>query len=250
MDTLIVPRAFFLRVLSRSPAAGDGGVLPLGRYRTDAGIAWLGGAPTAATGVGYGPALAVRRTRTPPNGMTDLPAPPAGILLVGDGALRGHAWAVVRAGDGITTPGVLALPGAGMHRLALDRWPGLPGAMTLDAQAEVPSLPPDLLAVTGGDGRWSRTIGAPGGLDVWRRPVSLRVAVVGVGRTGSLVAASLVRLGVADLTLIDADILEDHSLPEMDVVTAADLGQPKAEAVAAGLRRPVSGTGGAPDGPG
>lgn len=45
-------------------------------------------------------------------------------------------------------------------------------------------------------------------------------------------AVTLVRLGIPRLTLIDPDLIEPHNLGEMDAVTDADLGRPKAEALA------------------
>ncbi|MGE0824221.1 MAG: ThiF family adenylyltransferase [Candidatus Binatia bacterium] len=48
--------------------------------------------------------------------------------------------------------------------------------------------------------------------------------VVGVGRTGSLVATSLARMGIRQLTLIDPDRLELHNLDAMDSLTTHDLG--------------------------
>ena len=58
------------------------------------------------------------------------------------------------------------------------------------------------------------------------------VALIGCGRTGSLVAVSLARLGVDRLVLIDPDIVEPHNLGEMEAVSDADVGCLKAEAVA------------------
>lgn len=74
--------------------------------------------------------------------------------------------------------------------------------------------------------RWSRTIGAMGH-SAWRRLVSLKVAVIGCGRSGSLAAVTLARLGVNRIILIDPDRLESHNLPEMEGVREADLGRPK-----------------------
>ncbi len=84
--------------------------------------------------------------------------------------------------------------------------------------------------------RWSRTIGALGGEAIWERLTRLRIALIGCGRTGSLAAVTLTRLGMRQLTLIDPDIVEVHNLGEMDAVTEADLGRPKAEAIAGHLR--------------
>lgn len=88
--------------------------------------------------------------------------------------------------------------------------------------------------------RWSRVIGALGEASVWRRLASLQIAVIGSGRTGSVIAASLAKQGVKNLVLIDPDHLELSNLDAMDLVTEQDLGRPKAEAVAARLREAVS----------
>jgi len=62
------------------------------------------------------------------------------------------------------------------------------------------------------------------------------MAVIGVGRSGSLVAEALASAGVHALALIDPDVLEPHNLAEMALVRVADIGRPKAEAVAERLR--------------
>jgi hypothetical protein len=85
--------------------------------------------------------------------------------------------------------------------------------------------------------RWSRTIGALGGFDVWRRLAGLSVTIVGCGRTGSMLAEALGRLGVDRLTLIDPDLIEPGNLGEMALVTGRDRGRPKAEAVGVRLAR-------------
>jgi molybdopterin/thiamine biosynthesis adenylyltransferase len=63
---------------------------------------------------------------------------------------------------------------------------------------------------------------------------------VGCGRSGSLVADLLARLGLRSLTLIDADGVEEHNLAEMALVTSADCGRPKAVALADHLRRALA----------
>ncbi|HMS82566.1 MAG TPA: ThiF family adenylyltransferase [Nitrospira sp.] len=80
--------------------------------------------------------------------------------------------------------------------------------------------------------RWSRLVGAMGGATIWRRLTDLSIAVVGVGRTGSIVAASLTRSGCHALTLIDPDRLEPHNCDAMDLVTPMDCGRFKVEVVA------------------
>jgi hypothetical protein len=87
---------------------------------------------------------------------------------------------------------------------------------------------------------WSRTIGALGAT-AWRRLSHLRVAVVGCGRSGSLAATALRRLGVHHLALIDPDHLEPHNLGEMDAVGLDDVGRPKAEALARALTASLPG---------
>jgi molybdopterin/thiamine biosynthesis adenylyltransferase/proteasome lid subunit RPN8/RPN11 len=57
----------------------------------------------------------------------------------------------------------------------------------------------------------------------------LRVAIVGCGGTGSAVAEQLVRLGVRELILIDADILSDSNVTRVYGSTPEDVGRPKVE---------------------
>jgi len=82
---------------------------------------------------------------------------------------------------------------------------------------------------------WSRAIGALGE-ETWRRLTDLRVGLVGVGRSGSVAAESLVRLGVRRLALVDADGVELHNLDAMNGVGLSDVGRPKVEALAEHLR--------------
>jgi hypothetical protein len=81
------------------------------------------------------------------------------------------------------------------------------------------------------DDRWSRLRGALGDV-VWQRFRTLRFAIVGVGRSGSVMATSLARSGVTRLTLIDPDRVEGHNLDAMVGVTRGDIGRLKVEAVA------------------
>jgi len=116
---------------------------------------------------------------------------------------------------------LLKLIGPGMHQLRLG-----------DEQLDDP-------ASHGSDSsrvreRYSRTIGALGEV-VWTRLVGLRYGIIGTGRTGSLVARSLLLLGACHLTLIDPDVLESHNLGEMAGVGEADVGHSKAEALGRSL---------------
>ena len=70
----------------------------------------------------------------------------------------------------------------------------------------------------------------------------LRVAIVGVGGIGSLVAEQLVRAGIQDLLLMDDDRIEESNISRLFGATSRDEGQSKATVVADHLRRiaPVS----------
>ena len=65
----------------------------------------------------------------------------------------------------------------------------------------------------------------------------LRIGVVGCGGTGSAVAEQLVRLGARQLLLVDADTLSASNVTRVYGSTPADVGKPKAEVLAAHLRR-------------
>jgi molybdopterin/thiamine biosynthesis adenylyltransferase len=73
--------------------------------------------------------------------------------------------------------------------------------------------------------RQVRAFGAAG----QRNLESLRVAVVGLGGTGSIIAQELVHLGVRRFILIDADTLESTNLNRIANATPSDLGSPKVE---------------------
>jgi len=63
-----------------------------------------------------------------------------------------------------------------------------------------------------------------------------RVAVVGIGATGSVIATWLARAGVGLLTLIDRDIVETSNLQRQILFGEQDLFRPKAEVAAQRLR--------------
>ncbi len=174
-------------------------------------------APARATSFGF------TASDRPPDMAWDLADGLVGRLVLGRGPARGRLWGAVRTPQGIEPLDRLDLVGPGMFRLP-----------TEDAQARAGDRDPRAAVEPPAD-RWSRTVGALGGEAVWRRLAGLHIAVVGCGRSGSVAAAALARLGVRRLTLVDPDAVEEHNLGEMDVVTGADLGRPKAEALAAGL---------------
>ena len=59
-----------------------------------------------------------------------------------------------------------------------------------------------------------------------------RVAVVGLGATGSVLASWLARAGVGQLTLIDRDVVEQSNLQRQLLYAEGDLGEAKAEVAA------------------
>ncbi|MGE0821743.1 MAG: ThiF family adenylyltransferase [Candidatus Binatia bacterium] len=147
-----------------------------------------------------------------------------GRLDLGTGPLRAYLWGSVSVENALEPLHRLSLVGAGMHVISVAPW----------SKAHVVSALP---APVSSFARWSRMIGALGGEEVWQRLVRLCIALIGCGRTGSLVAATLARVGVHALTLIDPDLVEEHNLGEMDMVTLADVGRPKTQALAAHLSR-------------
>jgi len=71
-----------------------------------------------------------------------------------------------------------------------------------------------------------------GRLAAWE---GLHVAIVGCGRTGSILADALCAQGIRRLTLVDHDVLERGNLDGMALVSARDVGRPKVEAVGSAL---------------
>jgi adenylyltransferase/sulfurtransferase len=71
------------------------------------------------------------------------------------------------------------------------------------------------------------------------RLAAARVAIVGIGATGSHLAETLGRAGIGSLRLIDRDVVELSNLPRQTMFTDDDASgvRPKAEAAAAMLRR-------------
>jgi predicted dinucleotide-binding enzyme len=162
---------------------------------------------------------------TPEQTISVWPDSLSGHLYLGEARWRGQLWEMVKIDDHLEPLHRIFLPGRGMLSI-----PVLP-----IAPREEPSkahLRQELFNRL----RWSRTIGALGGKDIWERLTRLRIAVIGCGRTGSLVAGTLARLGVQHLTLIDPDQIEAHNVAESDVIGAGDAGRPKAKAIAERLR--------------
>ncbi|MFQ3611099.1 MAG: ThiF family adenylyltransferase [Fimbriimonadales bacterium] len=139
------------------------------------------------------------------------------IVALGIGNASGHFAGVYHTADGIGPLYQLTLVGAHWTRLPL-----LPFRPALMAQNPTNEF-------------WSRSMGALGEQN-YQRLTALHPCIVGCGRSGSLMAMALARLGIQQLTLIDPDLMEPHNLGEMDAVTPADLGKPKVEAIAQQVR--------------
>lgn len=145
-----------------------------------------------------------------------------GILQIGEGQQRGRAQGWLSLDNRIEPIHQLNLVGAGMHKISF---------VEVESENALPTRQPGERE----EARWSRTIGALGVRDVWRRLIGVHFGVIGVGRTGSQIALSLARLGAQQLTLIDSDVIEEHNLGEMGAVTDADIGRFKVEALASSL---------------
>jgi len=159
---------------------------------------------------------------------------PSGVLLFGTGSLTGRIGAACRTVAGFQSFHNLTILAPGLLRvqLANKNGRGVEAAMSSHAATRGSAE----IAQSGWQELWSRTIGA---LEeaTWRQLAELHVVVVGCGRSGSLVADGLARLGASAITLIDPDRLEPHNLGEMALVGHDDVGKAKAEAVAARLRQ-------------
>lgn len=64
----------------------------------------------------------------------------------------------------------------------------------------------------------------------------LRIAIVGLGGTGSLIAQQLVHLGVRDYILVDPDVIESTNLNRVANALQDDIGQPKVKIAARYIR--------------
>lgn len=147
----------------------------------------------------------------------------SGLLLLGTGPSRGRVSVLAPDGGRFVPVDRLVLVGPGMHTIDL-RSPS-------KAHVGPAGAPP------GDRVRWSRTIAALGGEDVWRRLIDLNVTIVGAGRTGSVVARSLAGVGVRHVVIVDPDVIEGHNVGESDGMHDRDLGLSKAVVVSRYLNR-------------
>ncbi len=75
------------------------------------------------------------------------------------------------------------------------------------------------------------------GIEAQARLARTHVCVVGVGSIGSIVLESLARTGVEEITIIDADLVEDRNLDRLIYADRHCLGVRKAKLAAAHVRR-------------
>ncbi len=78
--------------------------------------------------------------------------------------------------------------------------------------------------------------------DTWGREAQqtisrLKVGIVGLGSVGCIVAEAIARMGVAQVTLIDPDKVEEHNLDRLLYGTVEDIGKLKVELAARAMRR-------------
>ena len=64
----------------------------------------------------------------------------------------------------------------------------------------------------------------------------LRVGIVGLGSVGCIVAEAMARIGVANVTLIDPDTVEEHNLDRLLYGTVRDVGKFKVDLAAQAMR--------------
>ncbi len=159
---------------------------------------------------------------------------PVACLALGTGSAAGTIAGMAVTGAEAYPIDRLTLVGPGFPEVGLTLLPaGRESAPAADLQCNrappIKQPPSPTLAI------WSRTIGALGETP-WRRLTDLRVAIVGCGRSGSVAALALVRLGVRHLFLVDPDTLEPHNLGEAAIGSLMDLGRTKVAALADHLR--------------
>ena len=250
--TFSFPRTWFDATLRRLLATPhEGAVCPLGPARTGAAMVLLARPPhwlplsDDATWAGSGDVGVLALSSSPAELATHFAArmqprdsPVSLILVVGAGIARGQVVGLVRTPRGSLVPlDRLELPGSGMHHFKLDSRTGaplLPLRVDRDQNTQTAAAGGDAVSIAA----WDRSRRALGD-GPWYRLTALRYGVVGCGRTGSLAATHLVRLGATSLCLVDDDRLAVINLGETDGVTQSDAlnNRPKVDALASELRR-------------
>lgn len=85
--------------------------------------------------------------------------------------------------------------------------------------------------------QWTRHVGGMGGEKSFQRFRRNSPLIIGLGRIGSLVAESFVRMGARKITLVDPDKIETHNLDATFGTHRANVGDYKAITVAKHLHR-------------
>ena len=155
------------------------------------------------------------------------------LLVPGISSAQGEiSGAVVEPTSEVFRLDELALVGPGMHRFLV-----APPIDLLAARYATPSESEGNPYLYDPFIRWSRTIGALGE-EAWKRFTGLHYGVIGCGRSGSLFASALARLGVRRLTLVDPDVVEMSTFGEnADGLRPSDVSRSKAAALADALQR-------------
>lgn len=231
LTRLVVPRSVFSRGLLE--ALGAPGRLLVG--------------PTGATqGCGLRRLLVRRLDCLPPEalpqqlarfsqlalfGLTDrLPADPRQLLPTGL-VSRHHTVAISLVGTGPQTGAFSAEVHSGGTVEPLDELE-IAGETVLALHGSARAAPLPRIDAE----RWSRTLGALGE-ETWRRARGWSFALLGAGRSGSVVGHLLALVGAgARVVVIDGDVLERGNLDGVLGATARDIGRNKAEILAEQLR--------------
>lgn len=211
MHVLVLPPPYLREVVARPLEAH---LLPITRFVTGADEYWLACDPHTRLPLRSHLLLISEDdpVNAPRGRWSSLPPDAAGVVAIETGRLGRGLWAGRREGGHLVAFDQIVLPG-----------PTMPQIVSAEAFEERARHHPSE--------RLSRTVGALGGPETWRRLVSLSVVVIGCGRSGSLIAHSLWRLGLRHVTLVDPDVVEEHNLGEMDLLSDAHLALPKAQAL-------------------
>ena len=146
------------------------------------------------------------------------PGQPYGALVFGQRALRGRLWQA--APEGASLDKVLVTGDV------LEQWPG--NGKPLHATARVRGQRDDGLY-----GRQVLAIGQDGQALI----AQTKVAIVGLGGTGSIVAQELAHLGVREFVLVDDDTVEVSNLNRLVGTTRKDVGGTKVGVAKRQIRR-------------
>lgn len=135
-----------------------------------------------------------------------------------------------------TVPHARLILGRRDTHAALFKAPGSEELLTpLDVGPSV-NYPPRIHDHVSYDNVFDRQVRAFGAVGQ-RRLSELRVAIVGLGGTGSIMATQLAHLGVKDFLLIDPDIVETTNLSRIVGTTIADIGQTKVDVAARTIKQ-------------